>query len=120
MAKSTAEYANCDFMVTILRFRGKGDSRTDWEPLLCSDKLTACHALYLLSNLSLISSWQKIQVWPERTRVHHRHVTLLIQIRAEQDVVLQSGVLNPGLLRHICYRPLRENKRRVTNGPEST
>lgn len=62
---------------------------------------------YLLSDLSEDAPWQQLQVGSQRAGLDHLLECLLFMGSTEEDVVLQSGVLNPSLLRHKCKGALQ-------------
>lgn len=64
--------------------------------------------LYLLSNFCSISGREDVQVGQERTGLQHPLVPSLQFFAPKYDVVLDSCVLDPGLLGHICHGALRE------------
>lgn len=64
---------------------------------------------YLLSNLSHVSSRQHLQVREESASFKNLLVLLFIEFWSKEDVVLDSPVLNPGLLRDIGCGALNSN-----------
>lgn len=63
---------------------------------------------YLLSDLSEDAPRQQLQVGSQRAGLDHLLECLLFMGSTEEDVVLQSGVLNPSLLRHKCKGALQQ------------
>ena len=56
-----------------------------------------------LSDFGLVARWQHLEVRLECAGIEHRVVSRIIEWLAEQDVVPESGVLNPRSLCHVCH-----------------
>lgn len=55
----------------------------------------------LLPDLSGITSGQNLQVREQGAGLQHTLVPALLLLSAKHDVVLQGGILDPGLLGHV-------------------
>lgn len=62
-----------------------------------------CH-WYLLSYFSVIPSRQNLEVWQQGARLQHFTVSAaVLQWLAKRNVLLQRGILDPGLLGSIGH-----------------
>lgn len=58
---------------------------------------------HLLANLSGISCWQNVKIREQSACLYHSLVPGLLLLFTKKDVVLQCGILNPGLLRNVSH-----------------
>lgn len=64
---------------------------------------------HLLSNFCRVSSRQNVQVRQQCTGLQHSLVPGLEFFTTKGDVILDCGILDPGLLGHVGHRALMGN-----------
>lgn len=67
---------------------------------------------HLLSDLSGVSCRQIIQIWQQGTGFQHSLVPAFLFFPSKQNVVLQTGILDPSLLGNVGNGALYKQKRR--------
>ena len=63
--------------------------------------------LYLFSDLSLVLSGQNLKIWFQSTGMESFRVLEALHRLAEEDVILNSGILDPRLLGDVRHFTLR-------------
>ena len=57
----------------------------------------------MLTNLSLVASWEDVQIRQQGTCLQGLLIALLVEGQAHEDVVPQAAVLDPGLLGCVAH-----------------
>lgn len=74
------------------------------------------HDSYLLSNLSEVSTRQQLKVRGQGTSLYDLLEPRFLMGRAKQDIISQSGILDPGLLWHKRQGTLERKTLKVRLG----
>lgn len=68
---------------------------------------------YLFSNFCFVSWRKNLYIRQQGTSLNHTFVPALTQLPPKDNVIFQSGILDPGLLRNVGHRALQEKSSSV-------